>query len=306
MSESNSSPIALTCGDPAGVGPEIILEWLVAQPSEVSRYVPIGPRRWLNALGVEGIAVGDPDFHAVPGKPDAAGAKIAWEAMELAAKGCIDKKFAAVVTGPVSKKNLAEVGYPFQGQTEFFADCWGGEPTMGFVGERMRMVLASWHWPLRIVPERLQREHVWIERAVQRASELCHALGMPSPRIAVCGLNPHAGEQGMLGDEEISWIDPLLTKLRQRFPGLSQALPADTVFHRQLRGDFDIVVALYHDQGLAPLKTIEFDSAVNITLGLPHIRTSPDHGTAYDIAGKGTASTKSWNAAVKLAERLSS
>lgn len=304
MNDSNALPIALTCGDPAGIGPEIILDWLTTQPLVTGRYVPIGPKRWLDELGIEGLLVGDPEFQALPGRPDAAGAKVAWEAMELAAKGCREKKFSAVITGPVNKKNLAEVGYPFPGQTEFFADRWGGEPTMGFVGKRMRMVLASWHWPLCQVPERLQHEPQWIERAIQRASDLCQALGMPNPRIAVCGLNPHAGEQGMLGDDEVVWLNPLLAKLRQTYAGLSSALPADTVFYRHLRGDFDIVVALYHDQGLAPLKTVEFDSAVNITLGLPYIRTSPDHGTAYDIAGKRIASTKSWDAAVKLAESL--
>lgn len=304
MSDRGLLPVALTCGDPAGVGPEIIKGWLASAPGLSMNCVPIGPRGWLDALAVEGVAVGDASFEAIPGKPDAEGAKIAWDAMELAAKGCRKGLFSAVVTGPVSKKNLQQVGYPFPGQTEFFADSWGGEPTMAFVGERMRVVLASWHWPLREVPDRLQREPEWIERAVRRASDLCVALGIPNPRIAVCGLNPHAGEQGMLGDEELNWIDPLLAKLRKSHPGLSPALPADTVFHRQLKGEFDMVVALYHDQGLAPLKTIEFDSAVNLTLGLPFVRTSPDHGTAYDIAGKGIASTKSWNAAVKLAERL--
>ncbi len=142
-------------------------------------------------------------------------------------------------------------------------------------------------------------------RAVRAAAELCAAEGVRgAPRIAVCGLNPHAGEGGLLGTEERDHIDPLLDRLRAAHPGLSRALPGDTVFVRQLRGEFDAVVALYHDQGLAPLKTLEFDHAVNITLGLPHVRTSPDHGTGFDLAGRGLASATSFAHAVRVARAL--
>ena len=143
-----------------------------------------------------------------------------------------------------------------------------------------------------------------MDRPIAAAAELCAAGGIAAPRIGVCGLNPHAGEGGILGLEEVELIDPALDKLRAEFPGLSRCEPGDTLFARQLRGEFDVVIALYHDQGLAPLKVIDFDEAVNVTLGLPHVRTSPDHGTAFGIAGKGVARGTSFANAVVVARRL--
>ena len=143
-----------------------------------------------------------------------------------------------------------------------------------------------------------------IRRAVEAADRLARMDGAPAPRIGVCGLNPHAGEAGIIGREEIEVIDPILSSLRPRYPGLSSAQPGDTLFGRHLRGEFDVVLALYHDQGLAPLKTLEFDEAVNVTLGLPFVRTSPDHGTAFGIAGKGKADARSFGNAVDVARRL--
>lgn len=299
------APLALTCGDPAGVGPDIIAGWIGAFPDEARDCVLLGPSAWIDSIGLEGQGVGPPDYRIQPGHPDEQGARIAWDAMELAARGCHDGRFSAVVTGPVSKHQLAAVGYPYPGQTEFFADRWGGRATMGFVGRRMRVVLASWHNSLAEVPGLLRKYPEWIQQAVVEVAGLVNRLGVPEPRIAVCGLNPHAGEAGLLGTEERDWIDPLLDSMRADYPGLSKCLPADTVFHRHLHGDFDAVVALYHDQGLGPLKTLEFDTAVNVSLGLAYVRTSPDHGTAFDIAGKGRAKHDSWRAAVELARRLS-
>lgn len=301
-SSAKPSPIALTCGDPAGVGPEIIARWLAAYPEWRDKVMPVGPRRWLDALGVGGVAVGDADFEATPGRPDARGQRVALDAMIAAADGCRDGRFRAVVTGPVSKAGLHSIGYRHPGQTEFFAERWGGEPVMAFAGERLRVVLATWHIPFAQVPAALDRPA--LARAVRAADRLARALGATSPRIAVCGLNPHAGEDGLLGDDERERLDPWLDEMRAEHPGLSRCLPGDTVFHRQLRGEFDAIVALYHDQGLAPVKVLEFDSAVNITLGLPHLRTSPDHGTAYGIAGKGVADFGSWHHAVRLAHTL--
>jgi 4-hydroxythreonine-4-phosphate dehydrogenase len=143
-----------------------------------------------------------------------------------------------------------------------------------------------------------------LHRTVAAARDLCRAEGIEHPRIGVCGLNPHAGEGGLLGHEERELIDPALAKIRPEFPGLSRCEPADTLFARQLRGEFDAVVALYHDQGLAPLKVVDFDEAVNVTLGLPHVRTSPDHGTAFGIAGRGVARATSFANAVTVARRL--
>ncbi|MCF3650920.1 4-hydroxythreonine-4-phosphate dehydrogenase PdxA [Synoicihabitans lomoniglobus] len=297
-------PLAFTCGDPAGVGPEIIAAWLAGHPEDSANVVVIGPADWLDSLpgSARRIMVGAPAYRAGPGEPDDEGAELAWAAMQLAAEGCAAGQFSGVVTGPVSKARLAAVGYPHPGQTEFFAEAWGGDPVMAFRGDHLRLTLATWHIPLREVSAALSP--AVIERAVRAAEQLARADGIAQPRIAVCGLNPHAGEGGVLGREEIELIDPLLDHLRGEIPGVSHTLPADTVFGRALKGDFDAVVALYHDQGLGPLKTIDFDNAVNVTLGLPHVRTSPDHGTGFDIAGQGTASATSFARAVELARRL--
>lgn len=298
--------LAITCGDPAGVGPEIVAAWLAAHASELAEVAVIGPSRWLATLpensGLTRVAVGKADYVATLGTPDDDGARVALAAMEEAAAGCVDGRFSGVVTGPVSKAQLAGVGYAFPGQTEFFAARWGGEPVMAFCGGHLRVVLLTWHLPLRDVAAQLTQAN--FERTVRAADALARADGIAQPRIAVCGLNPHAGEGGLLGDEERTTIDPILDALRGEFAGLSCALPGDTVFARQLRGEFDVVVALYHDQGLAPLKTVDFDEAVNVTLGLPFVRTSPDHGTAFGIAGKGVASGTSFANAVTVARRL--
>ena len=234
-------PLALTCGDPAGIGPEVVEAWLRTAGEDAREVVAIGPARWLAGLPLppeRRIAVGDAEYAAVPGRPDPAGARLAWAAMERAAAGCLAGEFCGVVTWPVAK------------------------------------------------------------------AELARADGVSEPRIAVCGLNPHAGEEGLLGSEERERIDPVLDRLRPRFPGLSRCVAGDTAFGRALRGEFDVVVALYHDQGLAPLKTLEFDEAVNVTLGLAHVRTSPDHGTAFGIAGLGQANPRSFAQAVAVARRL--
>ncbi len=297
--------LVFTCGDPGGVGPEIIAAWLAAHPDEARDVIVIGPARWLATLPAgEGrfIAVGPTDFSAVAGRPEAEGARVALAAMEAAAVGCRTGEWAGVVTGPVSKAELARVGYPYPGQTEFFAARWGGEPVMAFCGGRLRVVLATWHIPLGEVPQALGPQ--LLRRTVAAADELARAEGVVAPRIGVCGLNPHAGEGGLLGEEEKDFINPSLEKLRAHFPGISLCQPGDTLFGRALRGEFDVVVALYHDQGLAPLKVIDFDEAVNVTLGLPFVRTSPDHGTAFGIAGKGLASGTSFANAVTVARRL--
>lgn len=298
--------IAITCGDPAGIGPEIIESWLLARAGRSAHVSVLGPESWLQRLpgrcNAQLVAVGDEKYVPVPGKPTLAGARVTVAAMEIAAQGCADGDFDAVVTGPVSKEWLARVSPGFVGQTEFFAQRWGGEPTMMFAGGKLRMALATWHVPLRTVSRALTPAR--LERAVRRADWLCRAEGIERPRIAVCGINPHAGEHGLLGDEEERWMKALLRKVRRTVPGVSEPLPGDTVFVRALKGEFDATVAAYHDQGLAPLKAVDFDRSVNITLGLAHIRTSPDHGTAYGIAGRGQADGGSFAAAMRMAERL--
>jgi 4-hydroxythreonine-4-phosphate dehydrogenase len=298
-------PLVFTCGDPAGVGPEIIAAWLAAHPAESAAVAVIGPPRWLATLppGAAPLPVGRDDYAAAPGRPDGEGALVAWAAMERAAEGVRAGEFSAVVTAPVSKARLAAVGYPFPGQTEFFAARWGGEPVMAFCGGRLRVALATWHVPLIEVPQLLGPAR--LRRTVAAADRLARADGIAAPRIGVCGLNPHAGEGGLLGEEERDLLDPALERLRAEFPGVSSCQPADTLFARALRGEFDAVVALYHDQGLGPLKTVDFDTAVNVTLGLPFIRTSPDHGTAFGLAGTGRADGRSFAQAVAVARRLS-
>jgi 4-hydroxythreonine-4-phosphate dehydrogenase len=299
-----SKKLALTCGDPAGVGPEILAAWLAANPDEAGDVAVLGPMRWLETLGppAKKIAFGPPGFLAQPGQPTLDGARVALAAMERSAEGCARGEFAGVVTGPVSKSWLAQAGFAFPGQTEFFAARWGGEPTMAFCGGRLRVVLLTWHVPLREVFSHLTGEK--FARAVRAADELARAEDVAAPRIGVCGLNPHAGEDGLFGDEEQRVIDPMLDRLRPQYPGLSRCEPGDTLFARALRGEFDVVIALYHDQGLAPLKAVEFEESVNVTLGLPYVRTSPDHGTAFGLAGQGRASARSFANAVNVARRL--
>ena len=297
-------PLAITCGDPAGVGPEIIAMWLAANPAEAGSVAVIGPARWLETLpaAVTKIPVGLEEYAAVPGKPDGDGALVAWAAMERSAEGCRRGEFSGVVTGPVSKERLAAIGYSFPGQTEFYAARWGGDPVMCFCGGKLRVALATWHVPLHEVVRVLGPN--LLHRTVTAADQLAKADGIKAPRIGVCGLNPHAGEGGLIGLEEKDFINPALEHLRAEFPRLSLCQPGDTLFARALRGEFDVVVALYHDQGLAPLKVIDFDEAVNVTLGLPQVRTSPDHGTAFGIAGQGKASPRSFTNAVTVARRL--
>ena len=295
-------PIAVTCGDPAGVGPELLASWLKAHPESASSIVPIGPADWIAQLG-RGIAVGPKDFITRPGQPDEAGQLIAIEAMEMAARGATGARFSAVVTGPVNKKGLAGVGYAFPGQTEFFASRWSGEPVMAFAGGKMTVGLVTWHLPLSEVPRAVTAAA--IRRTVLALVSLRTKLGDRQPRIAVCGLNPHAGEGGLLGQEDDAVIRPAVESLRAEGHDVSGPLPGDTVFHRHLQGEFAAVAAIYHDQGLAPLKAVDFSTSANLSLGLKHIRTSPDHGTAYEIAGQGKANRGSFDSAMRLARLLS-
>lgn len=299
-----NKPLALTCGDPAGIGPELIA--ILAKENPEADLRVFGPAGWLAENGIEGVAVGPEDFRVVPGEPGEAGARVALEALEAAARACREEQCSAVVTGPVSKHAMARIGFNYPGQTEFFADRWGGEPVMAFVGQSLRVVLATWHCALREVPEILERDPERLNRAVAEADRLARSAGIAEPRIAVCGLNPHAGEAGLLGHEEALFLLAQLEILRQDFPGLVGPLPGDTVFWRLRQGEFDVAVALYHDQGLGPLKTLEFDRAVNVTMGLPWVRTSPDHGTAFDRAGRGVADPTSFRHALTVARDLAS
>lgn len=294
------NPVAVTCGDPAGVGPEVVEAWSRRPESRDFELVLIGPRTWLERISLPGQDVGDPEYVPVPGRPDPEGARIALSAMERAAAGCLAGEFSGVVTCPVSKYHLHQLEFPFPGQTEFFANAWSGTPSMGFAGIHLKLVLATWHIPLRNVPQALVQDPELLRTAVERAVLLGKLSGIDRPRIAVCGLNPHAGEQGHLGEEEIQLLNPVLQNMRKEYSQISDCLPGDSVFYRLREGEFDVAVALYHDQGLAPLKTLEFHTAVNVTLGLPHLRVSPDHGTGFEIAGHGIARDESFHHAVSF------
>lgn len=303
----SEAPIALTCGDPAGVGPELIAAWIKSHPQLINKVAPIGPLSWLKSLGIknpEFFAVGPNNYLINSGKPDAEGSRIAIAAMECAAKGVAEGKFRAVVTGPVSKNNLSQVGYKFPGQTEFFAHHWHGEPVMAFAGGKMTVGLVTWHIPLQSVPAQINSAN--IRQTILALIQLRKKLGDKNPRIAVCGLNPHAGENGLLGQEDKTVIQPVVETLCSEGFDITGPLSGDTAFYRHLNGEFDAVVAMYHDQGLAPLKLVDFATAANLTLGLKHVRTSPDHGTAFEIAGKGLVDCGSFESAVRLAEILSS
>lgn len=303
----SQAPIALTCGDPAGVGPELIAAWIKSHPELMDKVAPIGPLSWLKTLGIknpEAFAVGSGNYIINPGKPDAEGSRIAIAAMECAAKGVAEGKFCAVVTGPVSKNNLAQVGYKFPGQTEFFAHHWQGEPVMAFAGGKMTVGLVTWHIPLQSVSAQINS--VNIRQTILALIQLRKKLGDKNPCIAVCGLNPHAGENGLLGQEDKTFIQPVVETMRGEGFDVTGPLSGDTAFYRHLKGEFNAVVAMYHDQGLAPLKLVDFSTAANLTLGLKYVRTSPDHGTAFEIAGKGLVDCGSFESAVRLAEILSS
>ncbi len=299
--------IAITCGDPSGLGPELIEACLREEDYGDAEFTVFGVRGWCERLEakcpgrVRGVALAEEEFSA--GQPQPDGARLAVAAMEAAAKACIDGECDAVVTGPISKSLCAEVGYPFPGQTEFFADRWGGEPTMAFVGEHLKVSLATWHIPLSQVPAALDEKA--FKRSVRSAVQLGQRLGIDCPRVLVCGLNPHAGEGGLLGSEEIEFLNPWLSEIRGELgASIEDCVPGDTAFGRAMKGQADVVVALYHDQGLAPFKAVDFDSGVNVSLGLKYLRVSPDHGTGFEIAGKGIASKGSTHHAIQLACRM--
>lgn len=280
--------ILITPGDPAGIGPEIIAKALD------SGKLP---------AGFDFEVIGDVGA-GTPGKPDQRSAAAALEALEEAAARLKDGTADAVATAPVSKEALQSVGFRFPGQTEFFADAFGVDDFgMLLTGPTLTVGLATIHEPLAGIPELLTPEK--IIRIGSLTAGFLRKRGRQSPRIAVAGLNPHAGENGAFGNEEQTIIAPAIARLNEigsatfHGPGVP-----DAIFRDAARGDFDAVIAMYHDQGLIPLKLLDFDSAVNVTLGLPKPRTSPDHGTAFGIAGKNLADPSSMIAAIRLACEL--
>lgn len=291
--------VGITVGDPAGIGPEIAS--LAARDVRVlEACVPLlygaveGATRAVN-----GVAPG-----SIPlGTVSAAGGRAAHEAIVAAVSDARAARLDAIATAPISKEGFALAGLPWPGHTELLAElCGAPRVAMLFHAPTLHVVLATVHVPLRAVPATLTRERLM--DVVALTVEAMPRFGFAKPRVAIAGLNPHAGEHGLLGSEDDDLIAPLVGEWRRRGVDITGPVPADTVFVRASRGEFDVVVACYHDQGLIPVKLLAFGTAVNVTLGLPIIRTSVDHGTAYDIAGRGIANPGSMIAAVLLAARL--
>ena len=284
--------IAITVGDPGGIGPEIARKAATSpRVTACCRPVIYGP--WRD----EAVAA------FTQGKPTAEGGQAAYDAIATAVGDALEKKIDAIATGPVSKEGLALAGHPWKGHTDLLAHLTGAtRVAMMFWSPRLRVVLATVHVPLSEVPKLLTGEKL------RDAVELAHAemprFGVAQPRLAVAALNPHAGEGGLIGTEEDEVMRPAIDAMRRDGIDVTGPFPADTLFVRAARGEFDVIVASYHDQGLIPVKLLGFGSAVNVTLGLPIIRTSVDHGTAFDIAGRNEADEGSLIEAVLLAARL--
>lgn len=324
----NPQRIVLTPGEPAGIGPDLVVtlaqqNWPVelvvcADPALLTERaallnLPLDIHLWspetpfspskAGKVSVLPIPLGAP---VKPGKLDAANGRYVVETLARACDGCLSGEFAALVTGPVHKGVINDAGVPFTGHTEFFEQRSHSEKVvMMLATEELRVALATTHLPLRdvadaITPALLEQVLTTLNHALKQQ------FGLTSPHILVCGLNPHAGESGHLGREELDIIEPLLAQLRERGMSLTGPLPADTLFQPKYLAHADAVLAMYHDQGLPVLKYQGFGRAVNITLGLPFIRTSVDHGTALELAGHGSANAGSFITALNLAIKMTS
>lgn len=317
--------LALTAGEPAGIGPDLAV--LLAQSARDIEVVVIADPELLNeraarlgktlhirpfdpAADRQADAAGELCVAAVPmavptrcGQLDPRNANYVLQTLDYASDGCCDGRFDAMVTGPIHKGVINEAGIPFTGHTEYLAARTGSDPVMLLVADSLRVALATTHLPLADVPAALTRPVIETVLHILH-TDLRHRFAIKQPRILVCGLNPHAGEGGHLGREEIEVITPTLDALRAAGMDLQGPLPADTLFTPQHLQHADAVLAMYHDQGLPVLKYAGFGHAVNVTLGLPIIRTSVDHGTALDKAGSGNIDSGSLRAALKLAGQL--
>jgi 4-hydroxythreonine-4-phosphate dehydrogenase len=317
-----SAPLALTMGDPAGIGAEIAVAAWRARPTRRAVFCLDDPAR-LAALGAEVAVIDDPAEAAAcwparlpvipeplaapapPGRPDPANAPAVVRSIERAVGFARAGAAGAVVTNPINKKALRDgAGFAFPGHTEFLAHLAGApRPVMMLAAPGLRVVPVTIHVSLAEAVRTLDAALI-VETLQVLDAGLRRDFGIARPRIAVAGLNPHAGEGGAMGREEIAIIAPALATLRAEGFDLAGPLPADTMFHPAARARYDAAACMYHDQALIPLKTLDFERGVNVTLGLPFVRTSPDHGTAYDIAGRGVASPVSLIEALRLAEAM--
>ncbi|MBY0531264.1 MAG: 4-hydroxythreonine-4-phosphate dehydrogenase PdxA [Xanthobacteraceae bacterium] len=322
-------PLVLTLGEPAGIGPDLTLRlwaerkarklppfallasaaFVVARAKALKLDVPVAEcsieeaaGKFDSALPLVAIAA---KATAAPGKPDASSAAAARASIDLAVKLVQEGKAAAVVTNPIAKHVMQSGGFSFPGHTEYLAHLSRSpRPVMLIWSEELAVIPITIHMPLRDVPNALTTELI-VESARIAARDYRARFGIANPRLAVCGLNPHAGEEGTIGREDIEIVAPAIRTLRNEGIEASGPHPADSLFHEHARKYYDVALGMYHDQVLAPVKALAFDRAVNVTLGLPFVRTSPDHGTAFDLAGSGTANPSSLEAAIKLAAKLS-
>lgn len=309
----NSLPeIAVTSGEPAGIGPDICLR--LAERTWPARLVVLGDRDLLAARAAQlGMDAGRIDIRHVPlkksalaGRLDPANARYVLDILDAALAGCVGGEYAAMVTAPVHKGVINDAGIPFSGHTEYLAEhTVTPRVVMLLAGAGLRVALATTHLALKDVPAAVTRDDLETTIRILHA-DLQSKFGIAAPRILVAGLNPHAGEGGHMGREEIEVIGPVLEKLRNEGMNLVGPLPADTLFTKNVLAGSDAQLAMYHDQGLAVLKYAAFDEGINVTLGLPVIRTSVDHGTALDLAGTGKASPTSLFAAVDAAIDMAS
>ena len=319
-----TSPLAVALGDPAGIGPEIVAKaWELRQSAGLAPFFAIGRPAaikavWNGPLEIIGspadadhcfahalpiLQVGRPGVKILPGQPCLEGARNALDSLEMAVGLTRSNVAGALVTGPISKAQLYSVGFTHPGQTEFIAERCGVSDdmvAMMLVGPTLRTVPVTSHIAYQDVPQEIS-----IERIVMKARTVIKGLqrlfGIPRPRLAIAGLNPHAGENGTLGREEVDVINPAIEKLREEGLEVTGPYPPDAMFNARMRQTYDAALCMYHDQALIPLKTLHFDEGVNMTLGIPIVRTAPDHGTAFAIAGRNAADPGAMIAALRIA-----
>ena len=316
-------PLAITLGDPAGIGPEVVAKaWDLRETEQLPRFFAVGDAASIRAVWSGPVQrIADPaeaasvfdhalpcmqvadEGDVVPGQPSLDGARCAFQSLEMATGLVRAESAAALVTAPVSKTQLAQVGFTHPGQTEFVAERCGvshENAVMMLAGPGLRVVPLTIHIPFTQVPIALTPALIRA-RAMATARGLKRLFGIARPRLAMAALNPHAGENGLLGREEIDMIAPVIASLRDEGLDITGPHPADAMFSPRARTGYDAALCCYHDQALVPIKALHFDDGVNITLGLPIVRTSPDHGTAFDIAGQGHAHPGATIAAIRMA-----
>lgn len=320
------APLAVSLGDPAGVGPELLAQAWQELREEGVPFFAVGGARLLAAAAItRGIEVpfrvisdpsqastvfgsalpvlAGPDGDYSPGKPDRAGAELALASLTSAARLAVAGQASGIVTGPVAKSRLAEVGFVHPGQTEFVAEASGvaaEDAVMLLAGPNLRTVPITVHQALAAVPGSLSTALIYRKCAITAAA-MQRDFGLAHPRLAIAALNPHAGEDGRFGDEEVRLIAPAIARLRAAGIDATGPHPADALFAPHAREGYDVAMCMYHDQALIPLKALDFDAGVNMTLGLPIVRTSPDHGTAFAITGKRLARPGATIAAIRMA-----